>query len=156
MAKSWKPCSRCSLSLLPDKQQSLKMFVQDNNWASYHKINSEGLLTKLTYWRPGRHPCPLLLRSIADSNVSQSLVFTQGVNNKFLCSYHQAIYSVGNGDGFPEGGLRPDHSPTSSTEVKNEWSRTYTPPYAFIAYAGTLPAHCSPRKVGAALHLAKI
>jgi len=62
------------------------------------------------------------------SNVSQSLVFTQGVNNKFLCSYHQAIYSVGNGSGFPQGGLRPvneaDHSPIFSTEVKNEWSWT--------------------------------
>jgi hypothetical protein len=35
--------------------------------------------------------------------------------------------------------LRPvneaDHSPISSTEVKNEWSWTYTPLYAFIAYA---------------------
>lgn len=64
------------------------------------------------------------------------------------------------GGGFPERGLRPvneaGHSPISSTEVKNEWSWTYTPLYAFIAYAGTLPAHCSLRKLCAALHLAKI
>jgi hypothetical protein len=74
--------------------------------------------------------------------------------------YFQTTYSVGTGGGFPERGLRTvseaDHSTVSSTEVKNEWSWTYTPLYAFIAYAGTLPEHCSPRKVCAALHLAKI
>jgi hypothetical protein len=57
-----------------------------------------------------------------------------------LCSYHQTTYSVGTGGGFPEGGLRPvneaDHSPISSTEVKNEWSLTYTSLYAFIAMQG--------------------
>jgi len=27
-----------------------------------------------------------------------------------------------------------DHSPVSSAEVKNEWSRTFNSPYAFMAY----------------------
>lgn len=135
------------------------MFVQNNNWSSYHKINSDGLLTELAYWRQGRHPCTLLLRSIA-GHQRFSVTCTQGVNNKLLCSYHQTTYSVGTGGSFPEGALRPvndaDHSTISNIEIKNEWSWTYTPLYAFIAYAGTLPVHCSPRKICAALHLAKI
>jgi len=40
-----------------------------------------------------------------------------------------------------------DHSPTCSTEVKNNWSYSFTPPYAFIVrteaiYSGILRKKC--------------
>ena len=31
-----------------------------------------------------------------------------------------------------------DHSPSSSADVKKEWSCTFTPPQAFVACLGTL------------------
>ena len=33
---------------------------------------------------------------------------------------------------------RDDHSPPSNAEVKNKWSHTFSPPYAFMAWTGTL------------------
>lgn len=83
------------------------MFVQDNNWASYHEINSEGMLTELTYWRHSRHPCTFLLRSIAgQQRFSVTRIYARR-QPQILCSYHQTTYSMDIGGGFPEGGLRP-------------------------------------------------
>jgi len=53
---------------------------------------------------------------------------------------HTAFYLVGIQGFVPEvkqPGCEPGHSSPSSAEVKNEWSCTANPPYAFMAYIET-------------------
>jgi len=50
---------------------------------------------------------------------------------------HSAFYEKGTEDSFPWGttaGLETDRSPPSSTEVKNSWIYTSTPPYVFMPW----------------------
>jgi hypothetical protein len=51
---------------------------------------------------------------------------------------HRASYPTGTGGLFPLRvklqGREPDHSPTTSAEVKKMWIYTSTPPYVFMAY----------------------
>jgi hypothetical protein len=61
----------------------------------------------------------------------------------FLHQYFQAISEgllcSGYRDCFPEG-REVDHSPPSTADVKNEWSCTSAPTYAFVAWIGkTIP-----------------
>jgi len=51
------------------------------------------------------------------------------------CWTHQASYSVCTGL-FP-GGRDVDHTPPSNAEVRNEWSYTSAPLYAFLEWTGT-------------------
>jgi hypothetical protein len=49
---------------------------------------------------------------------------------------HSASYLMGTGGSFFEvkqPGCEGEHSPQSSTEIKNEWSSTSTTPHAFIS-----------------------
>jgi hypothetical protein len=48
-----------------------------------------------------------------------------------------ASYPTSTGSSFPGGemaGESTDHSPPPSTEIKNAWSYTFTPPYVFMEW----------------------
>jgi len=50
---------------------------------------------------------------------------------------HSASYPMDTGDSFTvikRSGREADHSPPCSTEVKNVWCYTSTPPYVFMAW----------------------
>jgi len=50
---------------------------------------------------------------------------------------HTASYPMGTGGSYPSGkaeGREADHSPPSNAEVKNVWSCTFTPQFAFMAW----------------------
>jgi hypothetical protein len=51
---------------------------------------------------------------------------------------HPASYPVGTRGLIPQGveqmECEPDHSPPSSTKVRNWWSYTFTPPYIFLVW----------------------
>jgi hypothetical protein len=83
----------------------------------------KGLLTELleTIQTPVSVYFSIVLQ---DSNISQSLVLMQRVNNKFLLP-PSILFSAYRGrlpGGEKRTGNDADYSPTSSTDVKNEWS----------------------------------
>lgn len=129
------------------------MFVQDNNCASYHKINSDALLTELTGRRQARHPGPLLLRSNAGDQRFLVTCIYASVNNKFyIVTSKLSIQWV-----VPRGLWSANEAITHLHLVQRFRMNGVRPILPYMpSYPGALPAHCSPRRVCAALHMAKI
>ena len=57
-------------------------------------------------------------------------IFLPSTKVQTVSGAQRASYSLGTGASFPgkKTGTEDHYSPPSSTEVKNEWSYTYTPP----------------------------